>query len=225
MTVLYTDIRELVTNDPANADGDPLGVIADAALVVDGANIAWVGRRTEAPEADDRVSCADTSVIPGFVDSHAHLVFAGERSAEFAARMCGQPYGAGGISSTVNATRKADDATLLAGVQRLADELLRAGVTTFECKSGYGLTVDDEARSLQIAKAVTDETTFLGAHVVPVEYRDDRAAYIDLVTGPMLQACAPHGRWVDVFCDSGAFDVDESRHILTEGMKAGLDAR
>ena len=138
-------------------------------------------------------------------------MFAGERSAEFAARMSGKPYGAGGIASTVAATRAADDATLLAGVRRLADELLRAGVTTFECKSGYGLTVDDEARSLRIAEAVTDETTFLGAHVVPAEYRDDRAAYIDMVTGPMLQAFTPH--------------ADEARHILTAGMAAGLDAR
>ena len=225
MTILYTDIRELVTNDPANADGDPLGIIADAAVIVDGTQIAWVGKRSEAPDADSRVSCTDASVIPGFVDSHSHLVFAGERSAEFAARMSGQPYEAGGIASTVTATRKADDATLLAGVERLADELLRAGVTTFECKSGYGLTVDDEARSLRIAKAVTGETTFLGAHVVPSEYRNDRAAYIDMVTGAMLQACAPHARWVDVFCDRGAFDVDESRYILSQGMKAGLDAR
>ena len=225
MTVLYTDIRELVTNDAANADGDPLGIIPDAAVVVDGAQIAWVGRRVEAPDADERVSCGDSSVIPGFVDSHSHLVFAGERSAEFAARMSGQPYGAGGIASTVAATRAADDATLLAGVERLAHELLRTGITTFECKSGYGLTVDDEARSLRIAKAVTDETTFLGAHVVPTEFRDDRTAYVDLITGPMLQACAPHARWVDVFCDRGAFDVDETRHILTAGMAAGLEAR
>jgi imidazolonepropionase len=225
MTVLYTDIRELVTNDAANADGDPLGIISDAALIVDDSQIAWVGRRSDAPDADERVSCADASVIPGFVDSHTHLVFAGERSAEFAARMSGQAYQAGGIASTVAATRTADDTTLLSGVERLADELLHAGVTTFECKSGYGLTVDAEARSLRIAKAVTDETTFLGAHVVPAEYRDNREAYIDMVTGPMLRACAPHARWVDVFCDHGAFDVDEARHILTEGMKAGLDAR
>ena len=215
MTVLYTNIRELVTNDPANGDGDPLGIITDAALVVDGAKIAWIGRRAEAPDADDRISCADTSVIPGFVDSHTHLVFAGERSAEFAARMSGQPYGAGGIASTVAATRAADDATLLARVQLLTDELFRAGVTTFECKSGYGLTVEDEVRSLRIAEAVTDETTFLGAHVVPAEFRDDREAYIEMVSGPMLQACAPHARWVDVFCDRGAFDVDEARHILS----------
>jgi imidazolonepropionase len=225
MTVLYTDIGELVTNDPANADGDPLGIISDAAIVVDGEQIAWVGPRAQAPDAEERFSCRDSSVMPGFVDSHSHLVFAGDRSAEFAARMSGEPYGAGGIGATVAATRAATDADLLKGVERLAGELLRSGVTTFECKSGYGLTVDDEARSLRIAQAVTDETTFLGAHVVPAEFRDDRAAYVDLITGPMLRACAPHARWVDVFCDRGAFDVDETRHILTAGIAAGLEAR
>lgn len=225
MTTLYTDIGELVTNDPRQGDGSPLGIIADAALVVDGAEIAWVGSRAEAPAADRRVGCDGTSVIPGFVDSHAHLVFAGERSAEFAARMSGEPYGAGGISSTVAATRAADDTTLAAGVARLAAELLRAGVTTFETKSGYGLTVADEARSLKIAATVTDQTTFLGAHVVPVEFRDDRDGYIDLVAGDMLDTCAPLARWVDVFCDRGAFDVDEARHILTAGMAAGLVPR
>src|SRR5262249_55279871 len=151
MTILYTDIRELVTNDPANADGDPLGIISDAAIVVDGADIAWVGRRADAPDADDRISCADTSVIPGFVDSHTHLVFAGERSAEFAARMSGQPYGAGGIASTVAATRTADDATLLAGVERLADERLRAGVATLQCKSRDGRAGEHDSRAPRIA--------------------------------------------------------------------------
>ncbi|MBS4730711.1 imidazolonepropionase [Mycobacterium sp. SM1] len=225
MSTLYTDIRELVTNDPEHVDGDPLGVISDAALVVDDGEVAWVGHRADAPHADRRVSCAGTSVIPGFVDSHCHLVFAGDRSAEFAARMSGQPYDAAGIAATVAATRAAKDSTLSAGVARLAGELLRAGVTTFECKSGYGLTVADEARSLRIAKAFTEETTFLGAHALPTEFRNDRAAYIDLVTGPMLQACAPHAKWVDVFCDRGAFDVDEARHILRSGMAAGLTPR
>ena len=225
MTTLYTDIGELVTNDPTQGDASPLGIIADAALVVDGDQIAWVGTRADAPDADRRVSCAGTAVIPGFVDSHAHLVFAGERSAEFAARMSGEPYGAGGISSTVAATRAADDAVLKAGVERLAAELVRAGVTTFETKSGYGLTVVDEARCLRIAATVTAETTFLGAHVVPAEFRDDRDGYIDLVVGPMLDACAPAASWIDVFCDRGAFDVDEARHILTAGMAAGLAPR
>jgi imidazolonepropionase len=152
-------------------------------------------------------------------------VFAGERSAEFAARMSGRPYAAGGIATTVAATRAADDTTLAAGVERLVAELLRAGVTTFETKSGYGLTVEDEARSLAVARQFTSETTFLGAHVVPAEFRDNREGYLDLVTGPMLAACAPFARWIDVFCDRGAFDVDESRVILDAGIAAGLQVR
>jgi imidazolonepropionase len=225
MSTLYTGIAELVTNDPAQGDGSALGVVHDGAVLVDGDAIAWVGHRRYAPAADQRVNCGGSSVIPGFVDSHAHLVFAGERSAEFAARMSGQPYAAGGIATTVAATRAADDVTLTAGVRRLADELLRAGVTTFETKSGYGLTVADEARSLVVAQQFTSETTFLGAHIVPPEFRDNRDGYIDLVTGPMLAACVPLARWIDVFCDRGAFDVDEARAILSAGIAAGLRAR
>jgi imidazolonepropionase len=225
VSTLYAGIAELVTNDPAQGDGTPLGIVSNAAIVVDGSAIEWVGRRQDAPAADDRVDFDGSSVIPGFVDSHAHLVFAGDRSAEFAARMSGQSYAAGGIATTVASTRAADDAQLAAGVERLAGELLRAGVTTFETKSGYGLTVEDEARALAVARQFTSETTFLGAHVVPAEYRDDRDGYLDLVTGPMLTACAPFARWIDVFCDRGAFDVDESRAILTAGRAAGLELR
>lgn len=225
MSCLYTGIGELVTNDPAQGDGSAVGVIEDGAIVVDGAMIAWVGRRQDAPDADEQVDCDGSSVIPGFVDSHAHLVFAGERSAEFAARMSGEPYAAGGIATTVAATRAADDATLTAGVERLAGELRRAGVTTFETKSGYGLTLQDEVRSLAVARQFTEETTFLGAHVVPAEFRDNRDGYVELVAGPMLAACAPFARWIDVFCDRGAFDVDETRAILTAGRAAGLAAR
>ncbi len=225
MSTLYVGIGELVTNDPTQGDGSALGIVEDGAIVVDGDSIEWVGRRRDAPAVDARVDWGGSSVIPGFVDSHAHLVFAGERSAEFAARMSGQPYAAGGIATTVNATRAADDATLGAGVERLADELLRAGVTTFETKSGYGLTVADEARSLAVARRFTSETTFLGAHVVPAEFRENREGYVELVTGPMLAACLPSARWIDVFCDRGAFDVDESRVILTAGIDAGLQAR
>lgn len=225
MTTLYTGIGELVTNDPSQGDGSVLGIVTDGALVVDGDRIAWIGQREHAPDADSRVDLADASVIPGFVDSHAHLVFAGERSTEFAARMSGQSYAAGGIATTVAATRAADDSTLDRGLERLTGELLRGGVTTFETKSGYGLTVADEARALRLARAFTDETTFLGAHVVPQEYRDDRDGYVDLVVGPMMEACAPLARWVDVFCDRGAFDVDEARTILQAGMAAGLVPR
>lgn len=225
MSTLYAGIGELVTNDPAQGDGSALGIIADGAVLVDGETIAWVGPRSAAPAADQRVDYAGAGVIPGFVDSHAHLVFAGERSAEFAARMSGQPYAAGGIATTVAATRAADTPALTAGVGRLAGELLAAGVTTFETKSGYGLNVDDETRSLVVAREFTSETTFLGAHVVPAEYRDDRDTYVEMVKGPMLQACAPFARWIDVFCDRGAFDVDESRAILTAGIAAGLQPR
>lgn len=225
MSTLYAGVAELVTNDPGQGDGSALGIIQDGAVLVDDGTVEWVGRQSNAPAADERVDFGGASVIPGFVDSHAHLVFAGERSAEFAARMSGQPYAAGGIATTVASTRAADDATLTAGVGRLADELLRAGVTTFESKSGYGLTVEDEARSLNVARRFTSETTFLGAHVVPAEFRDNREGYIDLVTGPMLEACRPFARWIDVFCDRGAFDVDESRAILAAGVAAGLQTR
>jgi len=225
VTVLYRGIGELVTNDPSQGDGSALGIIEDAALIVDGDRIIWVGQRTHAPDADQSVDFGESSVIPGFVDSHAHLVFAGERSAEFAARMSGQPYAAGGIATTVAATRAADDAALAGGVERLANELIHGGVTTFETKSGYGLTVVDESRSLQVAAQFTTETTYLGAHVVPQEFRDDRDGYVDLVTGPMLDACAPLARWIDVFCDKGAFDVDETRAILDAGVAAGLTPR
>jgi imidazolonepropionase len=225
VSTLYSGIGELVTNDPGVGDGSPLGIVSDGALVVEGDRIAWVGESGQAPDADSRIDLGGVSVIPGFVDSHAHLVFAGERSAEFAARMSGQSYAAGGIATTVAATRAADDDTLIRGIDRLANELVRGGVTTFETKSGYGLTVADESRALRIAREFTGETTFLGAHVVPVEYRDDRDGYVDLVAGPMLEACAPLAKWVDVFCDRGAFDVDEARTILQAGAAAGLVPR
>jgi len=225
MTILYDNIGELVTNDPSQGDGSALGIHKNGAIVVDGDRVAWVGPKDAAPAAEHRVDCGNRSVIPGFVDSHAHLVFAGDRSAEFAARMSGEPYDGGGIATTVSATRAADDAALAANLARLAGELARGGVTTFETKSGYGLTVRDELRSLEIAARATPETTFLGAHVVPAEYKDRRDEYVSLVAGDMLTACAPHARWIDVFCDRGAFDVDETRTILKAGADAGLGLR
>ncbi|MEQ3549616.1 imidazolonepropionase [Pseudonocardia nematodicida] len=225
MTTLYTGIGQLVTNDPAQGDGTELGVLTDAAVVVDSGRIAWAGPADRAPDADRRVDCEGDAVVPGFVDSHAHLVFAGHRAEEFAARASGRSYTAGGIRTTVAATRAADDETLAAGVTGLATEMLAAGITTFECKSGYGLTVDDERRALEIAARSTPETTYLGAHVVPAEFADRRDDYVELVRGPMLDACAPHARWVDVFCESGAFDADESRAVLTAGRDRGLGVR
>lgn len=221
---LIDNIASLVTNDPALGDG-PLGVVENAAVVLDGGHVAWVGASADAPLADARLDVHGRAVIPGFVDSHAHLVFAGDRTAEFAARMAGQAYAAGGIRTTVAATRAASDQDLAANLERLVAEAARQGTTLIECKSGYGLTVDDEARALRLAHRVTDEVTYLGAHVVAPEYADDPAAYVDLVTGPMLDACAPHARWVDVFCERGAFDGDQARAILTAGMARGLVPR
>lgn len=214
-SILLTDIGVVSTQTER-------GDIADAAVVLDGDRIAWVGSADAAPAADSARSLGGRCVIPGFVDSHAHLIFAGERSAEFAARMSGQRYSAGGITSTVRATREATDDALQANAQRLVDELLTSGVTTFEIKSGYGLTVHDEARALSIAAHFTPETTYLGAHVVPAEFADDVGGYVDLVTGAMLEACRPHARWIDVFCDRGAFDGDQARAILSAGIEAGL---
>ncbi|WP_030754810.1 imidazolonepropionase [Streptomyces griseus] len=220
-TTVITHIAGLVTNDPALGEG-PLGLIEDAALVLDGDTVAWAGPATRAPAADHRVDAGGRAVLPGFVDSHSHLVFAGDRTAEFNARMSGQPYKAGGIRTTVAATRAASDAELSANVARYLREALRQGTTTFETKSGYGLTVEDEARALRIAAEHTDEVTYLGAHIVSPDLAHDPAAYVDLVTGPMLDACAPHARWVDVFCEKGAFDGDQARAILTAGMAKGL---
>ncbi len=223
MSLLVTGIGELVTNDPARGDPtDRLGLVREAAVVVDGDRIAWVGPAAGAPVADEAWDVAGAAVIPGFVDAHAHLVFAGERSAEFTARMTGTPYGAGGIRTTVAATRAADDDRLRAVATRLVAEMRRQGTTTVEIKSGYGLTIHDEARSLRIAASLTPETTYLGAHVVPEEYADDPGGYVDLVTGPMLDACAPHARWVDAFCERGAFDADAARAVLQAGTARGL---
>src|SRR5690606_5940461 len=158
-------------------------------------------------------------------DSHSHLVFAGDRTEEFNARMSGRPYSAGGIRTTVAATRAADDAELEANLTRYLAEALRQGTTTFETKSGYGLTVADESRALRLAARHTDEVTYLGAHIVAPEFADDPAAYVDLVTGEMLDACAPHARWIDVFCEKGAFDGDQARAVLTAGRARGLHPR
>lgn len=223
-SLLLTDIGELVTNDPDAGPG-PLGVLRDAAVLADGDRVAWVGPAAQAPAADVAISAGGRAVVPGFVDAHAHLVFAGDRAAEFEARMSGRPYTAGGIRTTVAATRAADDDALLAAASRLVAEMRRQGTTTVEVKSGYGLTVHDEARSLAVAARLTPETTYLGAHVVPAEYADDPAGYVDLVTGPMLDACAPHARWVDVFCEDGAFDGDAARRILRAGAARGLGVR
>ncbi len=225
-SVLVDNIGELVTNDPSRGD-TPLGIMHDAAvLVVDGV-VAWVGPRGHAPDSEqtERIDAGGAAVLPGFVDSHGHLAFAGDRAEEFAARMAGQAYSAGGIASTVRATRGATDDALSRNVSRLVREGRASGTTTTECKSGYGLTTHDERRSLEAAAGIVDEVTYLGAHVVPAEYADRPDDYVALVTGPMLDACAPHATWIDVFCDRGAFDGDQAREILRAGMARGLKPR
>ena len=223
MSVLITNIGELVTNRPAGEG--VLGTVVGAALVVEGGKVAWVGAASDTPACDEHVDAGGRAVLPGFVDSHSHLVFAGDRALEFAARMAGEPYAAGGIRTTVAATRAATDEQLTVHVARHVAEMRRQGTTTVEIKSGYGLTVLDEARGLAVAQQFTDETTFLGAHVVPPELADDPAAYVDLVTGPMLEAAAPYARWIDVFCETGAFDADQARTVLTAGAARGLRGR
>jgi imidazolonepropionase len=244
MSMLITGIGELVTCDPGTegAVDDPLhaglGVLRDAAVVVGGGGeesapvVEWVGPAGRAPAADWAVDLEGRAVVPGFVDSHSHLVFAGDRSAEFAARMSGTPYDGGGIAVTVSATRAATDGELRSLLQHRVQEMRSQGTTTVEVKSGYGLTVEDEVRALRLAREVTPEVTYLGAHVVPPERRDGgaggRAAYLDLVCGEMLEACAPHARWVDVFCEPAsphAFDGEESRRVLEAGRDAGLGLR
>lgn len=217
MATLVTGIGELFVGDAATS------VIEQAAFVVEDGCVAWAGPAAEAPAADAAYDVGGRAVVPGFVDSHSHLVFAGDRSAEFAARMAGQSYAAGGIRTTVGATREANDAQLTAHVARLVAEMRRQGTTTLEIKSGYGLSIADEARSLAVARQFTGETTFLGAHVVPEGTTAED--YVALVTGPMLEAARPHARWIDAFCERGAFDADQARAVLAAGAAVGLKGR
>ena len=220
---LFFNIGQLVTNDPLH-DGTKLGVIENAALLIEDGVVAWAGPADDAPthHIKKKIDVNGRAVIPGFVDSHNHMIFAGDRSKEFRARMLGESYSAGGIAHTVAKTRAASDEVLRLNAESLFAEAYSSGTTTIECKSGYGLTVEDEKRSLAIAQEFTDETTYLGAHVVPVEYKTNPKDYVDLVCGQMLDAALPHAKWIDVFCDKGAFSVEDARTILQAGMKKGL---
>lgn len=222
-STVVDNIGRLITNDPS-LDNGPTGQLTDAWVVMTEGSIEAVGAGP-APAADHRIDASGRCVLPGFVDSHSHLVFAGDRSDEFAARMAGGAYEAGGIRTTVAATRAATDDELLTRATVLLAEARRSGTTTIEIKSGYGLNVVDEARTLRAARKVTDETTFLGAHVVPPEFEHRVDEYVALVCGEMLAACAPHSHWVDAFCERGAFDADQCRAVLTAGREAGLGLR
>ncbi|MFD6106473.1 imidazolonepropionase [Nocardia salmonicida] len=223
-TTVLSNIGTLVTNDPALGDG-PLGLRREAALVIDDGRVAWVGDNADAPAADTGFDLAGRAVLPGFVESHAHLVFAGDRAEEFAARMAGRPYAAGGIRTTIEATRSASDEQLAANVRALLDESVRAGSTTVECKSGYGQTVADELRSVRIAAQFTDEVTLLAAHVLPPEFAGRADEYVTMVCEEMIPRCAPYARWIDVFCEQGAFDRDQAYTVLSAGIAHGLVPR
>lgn len=219
-------IGELVTNDPSLGAG-PLGLIRDAAVVIVGEHIEWVGPRGSlgSNDADHCLDAGGSAVLPGFVEPHSHLIFAGDRAEEFRARMAGESYHAGGIRSTIAATRAASDEQLGANRDRLLAEYLRQGVTSVEIKSGYGQSVPDEARSVALAADRTPEATLLAAHVVPPEFAGRSDDYVQLILDEMIPTCAPDARWIDAFCERGAFDVDQCRAVLTAGQRAGLGVR
>ncbi|MCC3298307.1 amidohydrolase family protein [Arthrobacter caoxuetaonis] len=220
MSTLVTNIGELSTMDPARGS-EP--VLRDAAVVFEGERIAWIGPAGRAPAADEAVDAGGRAMLPGWVDSHTHLVFAGDRSAEFEARMAGEPYAAGGIAVTTEATRAAGDYDLTRLLLGRQAEAAAGGTTWLETKTGYGLDVEQEARSARIASTVVDDVTFLGAHLVPAG--SDPEEYTDLVCGPMLAAVRPYVQWADVFCERGAFTEDQSRRVLTACRDAGLGLR
>lgn len=224
-SVVIDHIGVLVTNDPVLGAG-PLGTIENAAVVIVDGVVADVGPAVlVGDDADERIDAGGACVLPGFVDSHTHLVFAGDRAEEFTARMAGRPYDGGGIRVTTAATRATSTDELHRLVRTRLAEARRAGTTTIEIKSGYGLSVDAEALACEIAAAYTDEVTFLGAHLVPAEFEGRADDYVDLVCGDMLAAAAPHARWVDAFCETGAFTAEQSRRVLEAGRAAGLGLR
>jgi imidazolonepropionase len=208
--------------------GEPL---ADAAVVVRAGRVAWTGPDRDLPPdaPEETLDAAGACVVPGFVDAHTHLLFAGGRREEFVARLAGTSYDGGGIRTTVAATAAASDAELLDLAQTRVDAALGHGTTTMEVKSGYGLTVESELRLLRLVieldrrTTVRLEATYLGAHVVPAGR--DRDDYVDEVVATMPQAAAAGARWADVFCDQGVFTVDEARRILTAARSHGLGLR
>ena len=222
MTLVVDNIGLLVTNSEEHGDG-ALGLRRDVALVVEGETVHAIERRGAV--GDTRVDAAGRCVIPGFVDSHTHLVFAGDRGDEFVARMAGAPYQAGGILTTVAATRAASNAELQRGLAARRTEARRNGITSIEIKSGYGLTVDDERRLLEVAAGETIDTTLLAAHVVPPEFAGRADDYVDMICGEMLAAVAGTCRWVDAFCEQGAFDADQCRAVLTAARRHGFGTR
>jgi imidazolonepropionase len=237
---LLTGIGQLVTCDPGLGEG-PLGVVEGGAVAAAEGRVVFAGPQAAVGELEVaagavRVDAGGQAVLPGLVDAHTHLVFAGDRADEFAARLRGVGYeealaAGGGINRTVRETRAASDAELEAAADRRLALAARHGTTTLEAKSGYGLTVEDERRSLEVLARVAARSpvevvpTFLGAHLVPEEYAGDRAGYLDLLEHEMLPACAPLAEFVDAFCDRGALTVEESRRVLAAGARHGLKGK
>ena len=215
-STLFTGISELHTVSER-------GVINNGAVIIQDGTIQWVGAANEAPAADQAIDCGGRAVLPGWVDSHTHMIFAGDRSQEFAARMAGEDYAAGGIAVTMNATREAGEHALTELLKQRIRDAHAGGTTTIETKTGYGLDTQSEALAARIAAAHVDDVTFLGAHLVPPGADPD--AYLDEVCGPMLDAVAPHARWIDVFCERGAFNEEQSRRVLRAGQARGLKPR
>jgi imidazolonepropionase len=220
--LVLDDIGLLVTCEPSLGEG-ALGLVRDAALVIEDGHVASIERAGAI--GDERIDAGGRCVIPGFVDSHTHLVFAGDRAEEFAARMAGRPYAASGIRVTTAATREASEEELRTLARARRAEALRAGITHLEIKSGYGLEPEAERRCCVVAAELTDDVTFLGAHALPPEYDGRGDEYVELVCGEMLDACRPYARWIDVFCEEGAFDAEQSRAVLEAGRAAGLGLR
>lgn len=222
MTLVIDNIGLLVTNSDEHGDG-VLGTRRDVALVLDGETVHAI--EPCGAIGDERIDAAGRCVIPGFVDSHTHLVFAGDRGDEFVARMAGAPYQAGGILTTVAATRAASADELRLGLATRRIEARRNGITSLEIKSGYGLTIDDERRMLEVAAGETPDTTLLAAHVVPPEYDGRSDDYVALICDEMIDAVDGNCRWVDAFCEQGAFDADQCRAVLTAAQSRGLGTR
>lgn len=216
-TTLITNISEAFTSDSDHT------LIPDAAILIKDETIAWIGAANDAPQADEVIDAGYRAALPGWVDSHSHLVFAGDRSREFVARMAGQDYEAGGIAVTTAATRAASDYDLTRLVMGRAAEALAGGTTYLETKTGYGLNVEEEARHARIASTVVDQVTFLGAHLVPAGI--DAQEYTDLVCGEMLERVAPYVQYADVFCERGAFNEAQTRQVLSAARDAGLGLR
>lgn len=216
MSTLFTGISELRTVSDA-------GTLNDAAVVVTDGTISWVGPADKASAADEAVDLGGRAVLPGWVDSHTHMIFDGDRSAEFEARMGGGTYQAGGIAVTMDATRSAGEERLEALLIDRIAAAHKGGTTSLETKTGYGLNTESEILAAQVASRHVEDVTFLGAHLVPPGAQAE--SYLDEVVGPMLDGVAPYVQWIDVFCERGAFDEAQSRRVLAAGIERGLGVR